>query len=767
MADSRERRSPRRKLPLLKTLAAAGVVVLLAVLAVGIVLERQVTAKWEGRKWNIPSRIYSDAYLLHPGRRLDPADFEARLERLGYLEQAGGVDEPGEFAKGEGRWLVYLHAFSYPDGSNPAYPVRIQTSGGVIAEVTQARTGKTLDTSALEPEVIGVVFDQHMEDRTPIELEEVPAHVVQAILAVEDSRYYGHPGLDPIRIGGALVANLKAGGTTQGGSTITQQLIKNYYLTADRTYRRKAIEAPMALILELKYPKDEILQAYLNEIYLGQRGASSIMGVEEASRHYFGKSVREIDLSQAATLAGLIRDPGRYNPHRNPDAAKARRDLVLRLMHEQDRITDDQYAYARGEPLVVRGEEKRFHDAPHFVDFVLRELAGRFPRRLLQSEGLRIFTTLDMGYQIAAEKALIEGVEHLEEGYPRLAKREGELEGAVVVLDPQTGFVRAMVGGRDYQTSQFNRAEQAHRQPGSTFKPFVYLTAFLTPGRWSPASIIDDMPFSVVSGGQTWSPDNYDGSVHGNVTLRTALVNSMNIATSRLALDVGLDRITRTAREAGIESSLQAVPSLALGAFEVTPLELASAYSTLANGGIRTTPLSILAAVDEEGKVVQHRQVNMDRVLPADAAYLVNDMLQDVFDYGTARRARGLGYGGNAAGKTGTTNSTRDAWFVGYTPEIVALVWVGYDDNAPIGLYGDSAALPIWVEFMKKSGYGDRSPDFPAPRNVLLVEIDPTTGLLAAPGCPATRYEAFVSGTEPTDTCYEHGGGVDDGWWIF
>ncbi len=766
MADSRERRS-RRSFPLGKSLAVAGALVLAGILATGVVLERQVTAKWEGRKWNIPSRIYSDAFLLHPGRRLDSRDFEARLERLGYLEQAGGVDEPGEYAHDEGRWLVYLHAFSYPDGSNPAYPVRIETSGGVITGVSQARTGKVLDTAALEPEVIGVVFDQHMEDRTPIELAEVPAHVVQAILAVEDSRYYSHPGLDPIRIGGAFLANVKAGSTTQGGSTITQQLVKNYYLTAERTYRRKAIEAPMALILELKYSKDEILEAYLNEIYLGQRGASSIMGVEEASRYYFGKSVREIDLSQAAMLAGLIRDPGRYNPHRDPEAARQRRDLVLRLMHDQDRVTDDQYAYARGAALVVRGEEKRFNDAPHFVDFVLRELADRYPRRLLQSEGLRIFTTLDMQYQIAAESSLIDGLDHLEEGYPRLAKRAGELEGSVVVLDPQTGFVRAMVGGRDYPSSQFNRAEQAHRQPGSTFKPFVYLTAFLTPGRWSPATIIDDMPFSVVSGGQTWSPDNYDGSVHGNVTLRAALANSMNIATSRLALDVGLNRVTRTAHEAGIESTLQAVPSLALGAFEVTPLELASAYSTLANGGIRTTPLSILAAVDEDGNVLQHRQVEMDRVLPADAVYLVNDMLQDVFDYGTAARARRLGYGGAAAGKTGTTNSTRDAWFVGYTTEIVALVWVGYDDNAPIGLYGDSAALPIWVEFMKRSGYGDRSPEFPAPRNIVLVEIDPATGLLATPGCPATRYEAFVSGTEPTESCYEHGGAADDGWWIF
>jgi penicillin-binding protein 1B len=763
--SERRKRSFLRRIPLFRILAVAGLAALAGVIAYGIVLERQVTAKWEGRKWNVPSRIYSDAYLLHPGRRFDAADFNARLDRLGYLEQAGGVDEPGEYARGDGRWLVYLHAFSYPDGSNPAYPVRIETRGGTIRRVTQARTGKTLDTAALEPEVIGVIFDQHMEDRTPIELAEVPTYVVQAILAIEDARFYGHPGLDPIRIAGALVANLKAGRTEQGGSTITQQLVKNYYLTQERTYRRKLIEAPMAVILEIKYSKDEILEAYLNEIYFGQRGASSIMGIEEASQYYFGKSVREVDLAQAAMLAGLIRDPGRYNPHRFPERARERRDLVLRLMHDQDRVTDDQYAAARGEALLVREEERRFNDAPHFVDFVLRELADRYPRRLLESEGLRIFTTLDMGYQVAAERALVEGLDHLEEGYPRLAKRAGELEGAVVVLDPQTGFVRAMVGGRDYSSSQFNRAEQASRQPGSTFKPFVYLTAFLTPGRWSPASIIDDMPFEVVSGGQVWSPDNYDGSFHGNVSLRAALTNSMNIATSRLALDVGLNRVTRTAHDAGIQSRLQAVPSLALGAFEVTPLELASAYSTLANGGIHTDPLSILAAVDEDGEVLQHEQVKMDRVLPADAVYLVNDMLKDVFDYGTARRARSLGYGGRAAGKTGTTNSTRDAWFVGYTTELVGLVWVGYDDNAQIGLYGDSAALPIWVDFMKRSGYGDRSPEFPAPRNVVLVEVDPTTGLLATPGCPVTRFEAFVSGTEPIEHCHAHG--EDGGWWIF
>ncbi len=759
---NRRRRSRRFLRPVLAVLGV------LAVLLAGymVVLERRVTAKWEGRKWNIPSRVYSDAYLLFPGRPFSAGDFEARLQRLGYLEQAGGVDEAGEYARQGGTWLVYLHAFAYPDGRNPAYPVRIDVGDGAIRRVTHARSGEELSSSALEPEVIGIIFDQHMEDRTPIALDEIPPFAVDAVLSVEDARYYHHPGLDPIRMVGALLANLKAGGAVQGGSTITQQLVKNYYLTADRTLRRKIIEAPMAMILELKYSKREILEAYLNEIYFGQRGASSIMGIEEASRYYFGKSVREVDLAQAAMLAGLIRDPGGYNPHLHPERARERRDLVLRLMHDQDRITDDQYAVARGEPLLVRARERRFNDAPHFVDFVLREMAERYPRSLLESEGMRIFTTLDMGYQVAAERAVHDGLDHLEEGYPRLQRRKGELEGAFVALDPQTGFVRAMVGGRDYQRSQFNRAEQAKRQPGSTFKPFVYLTAFLTPERWSPGSIVDDVPFEVESGGQIWSPENYDRTYHGPVSLRTALANSMNVATSRLALDVGLNRVARTAREAGIGSRLQAFPSIALGAFEVTPLELASAYATLANGGIHTRPLSVLAAVDDEGRVVQSRDVEMKRVLPADAVYMVNRMLQDVFDYGTARRARNLGYNGHAAGKTGTTNSTRDAWFVGYTPELVALSWVGYDDNTAMGLYGDKAALPIWVDFIKRSGYGDRSPAFPAPQNIVLVEIDPETGELAGPGCPSSRYELFVKGTEPTETCHMHNGD-DDGWWIF
>ncbi len=755
-------RIPRRAILVLPLVL---VLLVVALAAWVVVLERQVTAKWEGRKWNLPSRVYSDAYLLYPGRRIDAEDFETRLRRLGYLEQAGGVDDPGEYASEESEWLVYLHAFAYPDGANPPLPIRIEMRGGTIGSLTHGRTGETLSSAALEPEVIGVIFDQHMEDRTPVDLQEVPLHVVDAILAVEDARYYAHPGIDPIRIVGAALANVRARETTQGGSTITQQLVKNYYLSAERTYERKIKEALMAAILEFKYSKREILEAYLNEIYFGQRGASSIMGIEEASQHYFGKSVREIDLAEAATLAGLIRDPRRYNPTQSPDVARERRDLVLALMHDQERITDDQLARARNAPLAVRQRDARVNDAPFFVDYVLRELADRYPRRLLQSQGLRIFTTLDMGQQIAAREALIEGLAHLEEGYPRLARRKGELEGAVVVLDPQTGFVRAMVGGRDYQDSQFNRAEQARRQPGSTFKPFVYLTAFLTPGRWSPASTIEDVPFEIVSAGQTWSPENYDQTYHGTVTLRNALSQSMNVATSRLALSVGLSRVTRTAKEAGIESRLRPLPSLALGAFEVSPLELASAYATLANGGIRTQPLSILAAVDDGGEVVQHREVSMDRVLPADAVYLVNDMLKDVFDTGTARRARALGYGGRAAGKTGTTNDTRDAWFVGYTTEMVALVWVGYDDNSPLGLHGDRAALPIWVEFMKRSGYGDRSPAFPAPRNIVLVEVDPETGELAGPGCPTTRFEVFVAGTEPQRQCHLHG--VDEGWWIF
>jgi penicillin-binding protein 1B len=734
-------------------------------------LDHEVVAKWEGRKWNVPSRIYSDVEPLYPGLDLDRTGLDVKLTSLGYQRVAGSV-RPGQYHRGKGTLTLYLHDFDYPEGRFEGFPLEIDLAGNRIEAMRHAVTEREVSFARLEPEVVASVFDEKMEDRTPVNLSQVPRDLADAVLAVEDRRFFAHGGLDPVRIVGAALANLRPGDELQGGSTLTQQLVKNYYLTHERTLSRKLKEAAMAVLLEIRYSKRDIFEAYLNEIYLGQQASSSIAGVGEAAKYYFSKNVGQLTLGESALLAGLIANPGIHNPYANAERAKARRDLVLRAMLDQERITRREYEAAVAEPILVGGRRPELNAAPWFVDFVLQELAERYGDEALRSEGLRIFTTLDMRAQRHARTVLVEGLERLESDYRSLRKTAGELEGAMVVLDPQTGYVRALVGGRDYARSQFNRATQARRQPGSTFKPFVYLTALRSEtrdgGAYTTVTSISDDPFTLTSGGKNWTPENYDRQTHGVVTLRTALEKSYNIATARLALDVGLEKVVETARAVGIESPLAPLPSLALGAFEVTPLEMAAAYATLATGGIRAEPLSIVHVVDAEGGVLEKRDIRVRRVLPADPVYLVNSMLQGTFERGTATPARRLGYRRPAAGKTGTTSDYRDAWFVGYTPELLALTWVGYDSNRPLNLAGDRAALPIWTRFML--AYDPPAPDFRAPEDIILVGVDPASGLLAAPDCPVVSYEPFIIGTEPTEVCPLHGyapPGDEDGWWIF
>ncbi len=735
-------------------------------------LAREVTGKWEGRKWNLPSRVYSDVEPLYPGLNIARAEIPQKLVDLGY-RRVNGTLQPGQYSRTPDRLSIHLHDFEYPGVTFRGYPLVLELSGNRVKGMTDARSGREITFARLEPEMVASIFDAQMEDRTPVNLTQIPRDLADAIFAVEDKRFFAHHGVDPIRILGAALANLTPGGGLQGGSTLTQQLVKNYYLTSERTLSRKAKEAVMALILESRYDKQEILEAYLNEIYLGQQGSSSIAGVGEAAKYYFSKDVGQLTLGESALLAGLIANPGLYNPYASVERARARRDLVLGLMLEQERITRAEHDRAVREPVLVGERRHELNSAPYFVDFVLQQLKQHYGDDALQREGYRIFTTLDMRAQRAARQALLDGIANLEKGYPALKKIAGQLEGAILVIDPQTGYVKALVGGRDYARSQFNRVTQALRQPGSTFKPFVYLTAFRAKtadgAPYTTVTPISDDPFTLTSGGKNWTPSNYDGETHGLVTLRTALENSYNIATARLALDVGLKRIVDTARTVGIESPLRAVPSIALGAFEVTPLEMAVAYTTLANSGIRAEPLSIVQLVDPKGRQLEKRDIKMKRVLDPESVYLVNSLLQGTFDRGTAAGARRLGYLQPAAGKTGTTSDYKDAWFVGYTPELLALTWVGYDDNRPLRLTGAAAALPVWTRFMLDYADG-QARSFSAPNDIVLVGIDPASGLLATPDCPVVRYEPFVAGTEPTETCPLHGypgGDKEGGWWIF
>ncbi|MBI1909885.1 MAG: PBP1A family penicillin-binding protein [Deltaproteobacteria bacterium] len=725
-------------------------------------LNDQITTKFEHHRWNLPSRVYSDASYLFPGQAIAPERLEQKLLRLDYKRVPGTkIGAPGEYNRAPQGLLIFLHDFSYPTEDFKGFPVYLQWGRGELSNIVRLDTQEPVTALRLEPELVASVFDEKTEDRTLVKLSEVPRSLIEAIIAIEDERFYQHHGIDPIAILRAFVVDLIHGRLVQGGSTLTQQLVKNYFLTGKKSFVRKFNEMLMALLLERRYSKEEILEAYLNEIYLGQRGAASVAGVGEGARLYFSKKISQIDLSEAALLAGLIRSPGEYSPFRNIKKAIQRRNLVLKTLSEKGMIAKGEYREALKEKIILPEVRKEIARAPYFIDLVQAQLRENFPLEKLTAEGHRIFTTLDPDFQKSAEKAVAQGLASVENRLPEIRKqREAgkKLEALLVAVTPQTGYLRAYVGGRDFAESQFNRPLQALRQPGSAFKPFVYLTA-LDPGRgdksFTLASLLDDNPLTAPTPEGPWRPDNYDGKNHGIIPLREALEKSYNVATARLAMEVGLDRVVDTAELAGIESPIKPYPSLALGSFEVTPLELAGAYTLFPNGGVRSQILAVRHLVTREGEVLEKKELKIRRAFSPESVYLVTSLLQGVLTRGTAASARSLGFSGSAGGKTGTTSETRDAWFVGFTPKILALVWVGYDDNTPTGLTGAQAALPIWVSFMKEVSRNDTS-DFPVPEKISWVTIDPATGGLVTSHCPQGSEEPFIQGTEPTEKCSTH-----------
>jgi len=664
--------------------------------------------------------------------------------------------DPGQFRADGDRVDVGLHGFRYPPPERffEGFPLRVRFRGGRIASLEDLSADTAAADVRLAPVVVADLLDRHMVLRSPVTLQKVPASLVQAVLTVEDRRFFRHGGIDPVRMAGAAVHDLLHRRLDQGGSTLTQQLVKNYYLSSKKTLDRKLREAVMAVVLEHEHDKAEILQAYLNEVYLGQEGPVSIVGVQEAARHYFSRDASQLDVAQSALLAGMIRSPAAYDPFRHPDAARRRRSTVLAMLERRGILDHAQRERAASAPLPRPPSERPLDAAPYFVDYVQRELSRRFPEDALRRDGLRVFTTLEPRMQRAAEAAVRSGLAALEKAHPDL-RRPGSraLQAALVSIDPRTGDVVAMVGGRSYQASQFNRATEARRQPGSLFKPFVYLTALEdTTGAWTLATPIADSSLTVSSGDTTWTPHDFDGTQHGMVPLRDALVHSYNLATARLALDLGLPRVVATARDLGLEGRLRPVPSVSLGAFESTPLAMAGAYAALAGGGIRPDPLTVLTVVDADGKALDARELRMRRVAPAGPVYLVDRALEDVLDRGTAAAARELGFHGLAAGKTGTSSDYRDAWFAGYTPSLVTVVWVGFDDNRSVGLTGAQAALPIWVRYMDAV---DASPDQPfgVPEGIRTVRVDSATGLLSGWSCGPSREELFLAGTAPSRRC--------------
>lgn len=740
---------------LLGILGVASLVIFLHVKRLEKIVEHKFSSV--SRRWNIPSRVYSDAEYLYPGIDWERRGLIKRLERLGY-RQVEAIQGPGDFSQKPGQIDIYLHDFAYPQEKFAGFPIRLEVSTNQIDRILDLDSLEELPLVKLEPEEMGTIFDEKMEDRSLVTLKDCPRYFLEAVIVIEDERFFKHKGVDPVAILRATVADLLALKIVQGGSTLTQQLVKNFFLTSKKSFQRKFNEALMAMILESRHTKAEILEAYLNEIYLGQNGPASITGVAEAAKHYFAKEIHQINLAEAAFLAGMIRNPSESSPFRDKRKAIGRRNLVLKKMLEAQMIDPKQYAQALEEELITPQPKPRPVFARYFIDFLKAQLVDFYPEEVLETEGLRIFTTLDMKMQFAANEALVEGLADLEKRFGHLFPeeyRQGKLQGCLITLSPQNGYVRAMVGGRDYVTSQFNRCTQAMRQPGSTFKPFVYLTA-LDPSRsknpFTLASILKDKSFTLETPEGPWSPQNYDKQEHGLISLREALENSYNIATAQLALGVGLENVIRTARDAGIISLLSPFPALALGVFELTPLEMAQAYAVFPNMGLAVQPLSIINVVTPAQEVLEKKTLKIKRVFEEAPISLVNSLMQGVIDRGTGASARAFGFYGNAAGKTGTTSNFRDAWFVGFTPDLLTLVWVGFDDNTAMQMSGARAALPIWSAFMKQI-VGDSTKQFAFPQEIVQVTIDPETGQLATKQCPKERAEYFIRGTEPKEKC--------------
>ncbi len=632
--------------------------------------------------------------------------------------------------------------------------------GGVIYYYGHDLPARLDLTSTYQPSVVSTVYDVqgrpigefYHQRRVVVPLDRIPLHVIQAFLAAEDARFFKHKGVDGFAILRAFLANLKKGEVREGGSTLTQQLVRGFFLTPERTLKRKIREAILAYRVERNHTKEEILYLYLNQVYFGHGN----YGIEAASRDYFGKGVENLNLAEAALLAGLPRSPTRSSPYRDFFSAMERQRYVLKRMYEERFITEAAYQNGLQTPIrLTPAPTLNSQTAPHFVEYVRQTIGERYGFDPLLQGGLHIYTTLDASLQMAAQKAVREGLDEIRLRIKKktgpIEQGKGDVEGALLALDPHTGAVRALVGGYDFALSQYNRALQARRQPGSAFKPIIY-SAALESGL-SELSVIRDGPLTFrMAPGKYWRPQNYENRFFGPVTLRSALAHSLNSVAVRLVERVGVERVIRQARKLGIESPLDKNLALSLGSSSMSLLELVRAYAVFANGGQLLDPLFITKVTDRDGKVLEENNPNLKQVLSPEIAYVLTDMLKNVIQSGTGRAAAKLGR--HIAGKTGTTSEYRDGWFIGYTPELIAGVWVGYDDHRPLGdrETGARTALPIWLTFMTEAGQGAGSEDFPVPEGIDWLEVNLKDGGYPLPvfeSSPLTKIP-FVSGSNMT-----------------
>ncbi len=683
-----------------------------------------------------------------------------------YTEVPSSPSRPGEFSLANGTITIYAREFTTATGAlTKARRITLALDDG---RETLAQTSKS-QRSLLEPQIISYLGAQEMRASRFVSLDRIPQSVQNAVIAIEDERFFNHFGIDIFGITRALVRNIIAGRLVQGGSTLTQQLAKNLFLSPKKTISRKLLEIPTAMSLERHLSKKQLLELYLNEVYLGQEGSISIHGMPQAATTLFGKNIADISVDEAATLAGIIKAPSYYNPRKHPERAKERRDTVLGKMRDLGYISAAEYSAGVNRPLRIAQQQEHRRIAQFFTSTLEAELSQTIDIENAPSTGLAVYTGLDLGMQRCAEQAIERGVAAIEAANPKLKRSDKQLQAALVAIEPYSGLVRSWVGGRDFAESQFNRVNLAIRQIGSTVKPFLYLTALdssLNSYKTATAvSILEDKPMEFqVSNRVAWTPENYDHEFRGDVTLRYALENSLNMPALYIAERIGLSTLKRTLSAFKIAPNVQEVPSLALGALDSNLLRLTAAYGALANGGIYIQPRLFTAAVDGSGDRVAMSDIVEERVADEDAAFVLTTILRGVLDRGTGTKARSKGFTRPAAGKTGTSDNARDAWFVGYTPTLVSGVWIGFDDNTPINITGGVAAAPIWGDFMKCSSPFLPLGDFSPPPGVVFTNVDVRTGQIATPQCPRDQVisEAFVKGTQPSAHCAEHGGEGSD-----
>lgn len=709
-------------------------------------LDYTVRKQFEGKRWSIPARVYASPVEIYSGYRGTAENFEDLLLQLHYRRDYH-LSSEGTYNRKSGLINVKTRSFTFWDKQQESHQLRIKFSANTVTKIINLSSSKEMPIVRMDPVQIGSFYPTRKEDRVLIKLENTPDALIQGLMATEDRDFYNHYGVSFKAIARALWANVRAGSVVLGGSTITQQLVKNFYLTPEKSLWRKANEALMALILEYRFQKDEILEAYLNEIYLGQDGASSVHGFGLASEFYFGRPLQNLPLHEISALVALVRGPSYYDPSRHPDRSVKRRNLVLDEMHKQGYITKKQAIAAKQKKLnVISRTHRAVNRYPGFLDLVKRQLRREYREDDITSEGLRVFTTLDTRVQNTLEKTITQKLKQLEK-----RPRSSKLETATIVTRRESGEIVALAGERNPRGAGFNRALDAVRPIGSLIKPVVYLTALEYPDRYTITTKVSDTKIEVRrKKGPSWRPKNYDNKEHGVIELHTALAHSYNLATVHIGMDIGIARIAKTLKNLGVSRPVNLFPSLLLGASPLTPLEVTQMYQTLAGDGFATPLRSIQAVIAEDGERLQSYPYTIRQTVDPSATYITNTILQEAMNAGTGRSAylhmpKEFGL----VGKTGTTNKLRDSWFAGFSGDYLSVTWIGRDDNKPSGLTGASGALQIWSALMKQ--ISNQPVNLIPPDNIEMNWIDPVSGLRANENCEGAISYPFIKGSAPQE----------------